>query len=227
MAKKALPSPTVATLSVALVNSARPSIWEAFKSDASTYDRSAGTTNTSPVSSRSARSPSTGTQHVPFTTAVSLIFCGGGNLSAHVPPAFKVPILTQRALANVRTSVRGSPSTATRRRRCLARSRLPFDWRVGTTRGATRWRSRGKDSHEARVSEEVLSVGRDPSISRAWSDRAGQLHLAGDLQHHDDGLAHDVRLLTSIVRLLHLGGEPQLSDVAALEGVRDQSSDAR
>jgi len=28
-------------------------------------------------------------------------------------------------------------------------------------------------------------------------------------------------LLASIVRLLHLGGEPQLPDAAALEGVRD------
>ena len=28
--------------------------------------------------------------------------------------------------------------------------------------------------------------------------------MAGDVQHHDDGLAHDARLLTRVVRLLHL-----------------------
>jgi hypothetical protein len=95
----------------AFVNSASPSICDAVKSDASTYDRSAGTMNMSPVSRRSgALAPSTANQHAPFTIAVSLIFWGGGNLSAQVPPAFSVPILTHRALASVRTSARGSPS---------------------------------------------------------------------------------------------------------------------
>jgi hypothetical protein len=39
-----------------------------------------------------------------------------------------------------------------------------------------------KDFHEARVSEEIVPVGRDPAISRALSDRAGQFCLEGFLQ---------------------------------------------
>jgi hypothetical protein len=101
---------------------------------------------------------------------------------------------------------------------------MAFEW---ASRSATSWRSWRKGSHDARLSEEVLSVGRDTSISRAWSDRTGQLRMAGHLQHHDDGLAHDARLLTCVVRLPYLGGEPQLPNSAALEGVRDQSSNPR
>jgi hypothetical protein len=55
-----------------------------------------------------------------FRGEVSLIFWGGGSLSAQVPPALKVPILTQRALAKVRMSASGSPS-------------IPERWRSNST----------------------------------------------------------------------------------------------
>ena len=52
---------------------------------------------------------------------------------------------------------------------------------ISHPRFANGFRHVRKDFHEARVSEEIVSVGRDPSISRTWSDRAGQLRLEGFL----------------------------------------------
>src|SRR5688572_15613609 len=74
---------------------------------------------------------------------------------------------------------------------------------------------------EASLSEAIFSVVGDTSVLGTRPDRAGQLLVAGSVQHHDHGMAHDARVLTRVVRLLHLGGEPQLRDTAAQQRTRD------
>jgi len=68
---------------------------------------------------------------------------------------------------------------------------------------------------------------RSPPLSRTGSDRAGELDVERQDEHHAHGLAHDDGLLAFLVRLLHPGPEPQFRNDPQKPPVSDQRPDGR
>ena len=69
-------------------------------------------------------------------------------------------------------------------------------------------RFRIKREAQTNISKERLSSVGDPTLFGTGSSGAGELGLEGKHQHHDDGVAHGVRILSIARGLLHLERQP-------------------